>query len=63
MEDKKRPILYINACVRRESRTAKLAEKLLARLSESYEEICLQKIAFPVVDEGYLRKRDTGRAL
>ncbi len=58
MEDKKRPTLYINACVRRESRTAKLAEKLLARLSEPYEELCLQKIIFPVVDEEYLRKRD-----
>ena len=27
-----RPILYVNACVRKESRTKRLAEKLLSKL-------------------------------
>lgn len=52
------PILYVNACVRKESRTKRLAEKLLAKLGEPYEELCLEKIAFPVVNEEYLSKRD-----
>ena len=50
--------LYINACVRKESRTRILAEKLLAKLGEHYEEICLKDIVFPVVDSNYLDKRD-----
>ena len=44
-----RPILYVNACVRKESRTQSLAEKLELRLAE---------IAFPAVDEAYLDLRD-----
>ena len=53
-----RPILYINACVRKESRTRKLAEKLLLKLDEPFEEICLEDVAFPVVNEDFLSKRD-----
>ena len=53
-----RPILYVNACVRKESRTRKLAEKLLMGLDKPYEEICLEDISFPVVNEDYLSKRD-----
>ena len=53
-----RPILYLNACVRKESRTARLAEKLLLKLGKSYEEIRLEKIDFPTVNEEYLNKRD-----
>ena len=52
------PILYVNACVRKESRTRKLAEKLLAQLGKPYEEICLERLTFPVVNEGYLKERD-----
>ena len=51
-------ILYVNACVRKESRTKRLAEKLLSRLGEPYEELCLEKIAFSSVNEEYLNKRD-----
>ena len=54
----KRSILYVNACVRKESRTKKLAEKLLIKLGKPYEEICLEDITFPVVNEDYLNKRD-----
>lgn len=53
------PILYVNACVRKDSRTAKLAKKLLARLDEPYEEIILEDIRFPVVSEAFLNKRDS----
>ena len=53
-----KPILYVNACVRQESRTRRLAEELLMRLSEPYEEIRLEDIVFPVVDESYLIERD-----
>ena len=45
-----RPILYVNACVRKESRTQSLAEKLLSRLGGPYEELRLAEIAFPAVD-------------
>ena len=41
------PILYVNACVRNESRTKRLAERLLAMLGKPYEEIRLQEISFP----------------
>ena len=53
-----RPILYVNACVRKESRTQSLAEKLLSRLGGPYEELRLAEIAFPAVDEAYLDLRD-----
>ena len=54
----KHPILYVNACVRKESRTRRLAEKLLKKLDKPYEEIRLEKIAFSTVNEEYLSKRD-----
>ena len=51
-------ILYVNACVRKESRTRSLAKKLLARLDMPYEEIRLEDISFPAVTEEYLNTRD-----
>ena len=54
----KKQILYVNACVRKESRTNRLAVKLLSKLDGPYEELCLEKIAFPTVNEEYLNKRD-----
>ena len=51
-------VLFVNACVRKGSRTRILAEKLLAKLGEPYEELCLEKTAFPLVNEEYLNKRD-----
>lgn len=52
------PILFVNACVRKDSRTRKLAEKLLERLDGPSEEICLEDIAFPRADEEFLKLRD-----
>jgi len=34
-----RPILFINACVRKESRTKRLAEKLLQKLNTAIDEL------------------------
>ena len=53
-----RPILFINACVRKESRTRRLAEKLLLKLGRPYEEVRLDRLNFPPVTEEYLRLRD-----
>ena len=52
------PILYVNACVRKESRTRTLAEKLLSKLDEPFEEIRLEDISFPIITEEYLNMRD-----
>ncbi|MBQ3303238.1 MAG: NAD(P)H-dependent oxidoreductase [Clostridia bacterium] len=51
-------ILFVNACVRKASRTQRLAEKLLEKLGGPVEEIRLDGIAFPAVDEGFLEERD-----
>ena len=53
-----KPVLFINACVRKESRTKKLADQLLAMLDQPFEEIRLHEMHFPVVDESFLKKRD-----
>ena len=50
--------LFINACVRAGSRTKRLADRLLAKLGEPFEEVRLTDAAFPVADAAFLRKRD-----
>ena len=57
----RKPILYVNACVRTESRTERLAETLLRKLNKPYEEIRLADYPFPVVNEEYLNERDRFR--
>lgn len=51
-------ILFINACVRKKSRTRQLAAHFLEELGEPYEEVRLETIAFPVVNEAFLNRRD-----
>lgn len=51
-------MLFVNACVRKDSRTEKLARKLLSKLNKPFEEVYLNHISFPSVDEEYLTKRD-----
>ena len=51
-------ILYVNACVRKESRTRRLAERLLAVLDSPFEEVRLEEIAFPTSNEAFLNLRD-----
>ena len=53
-----RQVLYINACVRKESRTEKLAERLLLKVAKAYEEIRLEDLDFHLVNEEYLNMRD-----
>lgn len=50
--------LLINACVRKESRTKRLADCLLAERNEPYEEVRLDAVRFPTVDEDFLKRRD-----
>lgn len=51
-------ILYINACVRGASRTRRLAEYLLKKLSEPVCEVRLSELSLPAVDQDYLDLRD-----
>ena len=51
-------ILFINACVRTDSRTKRLADCLLEKLEGPVEEVRVAEIAFPVADEAFLAKRD-----
>ena len=51
-------ILFINACVREQSRTLILAKRLLDTLDGDIKEVQLEKIDFPVVDEGFINHRD-----
>ena len=51
-------LLFINACVRKESRTKMLADYFLSKRNEPYEEVYLNSIDFPVVDEDFLNRRD-----
>lgn len=50
-------ILFINACVRGESRTRRLAEKLLHQLGD-YEEVNLNKTDLQPISEEVLEKRN-----
>ena len=54
-----KPVLFINACVRKESRTRRLADAVLKKLKRPYEEVCVHEIRFPVVDEAFLERRDS----
>ena len=51
-------VLFINACVRSESRTRRLADRVLAKLNQPYEELRLEEIRFPFTDEQFLKMRD-----
>lgn len=54
----KKSVLFINACVRKESRTERLAKKLLSKLNSPDEELRLHEISFPVVNDDFLNMRD-----
>ena len=51
-------ILFINACVRDESRTKILADHLLSKLDDTVTEERLSDLNFPVGDEDFLYMRD-----
>ena len=50
-------ILFINACVRGQSRTKRLAEHLLARLNGTVTELRLSELPLCPLDEGVLERR------
>ena len=51
-------ILFLNACVRSESRTKQLADRLLARLDDKdVKEIRLWELDLPKVDETFINRR------
>lgn len=51
-------ILFVNACVRSNSRTKKLADYLLSQTRQQVDEIRLADVEFPAVDEEFLIRRD-----
>ena len=55
---KMKKILLVNACVRKESRTKRLADKLLEYLGGEAEEIRLEEILFGVSDGHFIEERD-----
>lgn len=50
--------LFINACVRADSRTKKMADALLGRLGGEVTELRLEDIEFPLVNADFLHRRD-----
>ena len=51
-------LLFINACVRADSRTKRLADCLLSVLREPVTELRLAELEFPRADADFLRRRD-----
>ena len=51
-------ILFVNACVRKQSRTLILAKQLLGTLEGEVKEVRLEEVDFPVVDEAFIDRRE-----
>ena len=51
-------LLFINACVKSDSRTKRLADALLSKIDDEIVEVRLEDVAFPVANEAFLHKRD-----
>ncbi|MCR5486706.1 MAG: NAD(P)H-dependent oxidoreductase [Lachnospiraceae bacterium] len=51
-------ILFVNACVRKDSRTKRLADALLEELGGDVEEVKLWEEDLPLADEAFLAERD-----
>ena len=51
-------LLYVDACVRGDSRTKRLADCLVRTLQKPYTRLRLEACAFPKVDEAFLNRRD-----
>ena len=56
--NRKKTILYIDSCVRRDSRTERLAQALLKELDGEVIQLRLEDMAFEPSDEAFLNKRD-----
>ena len=55
--------LFLNACVRAQSRTKRLADWLLSGLEDEIMELRLEELTFTKTDEAFLQKRDALIAL
>lgn len=55
-------LLYINACVRTDSRTKTIADALISKYPGPATEVVLEDIDFPKADEAFLIKRDELKA-
>ncbi|MBQ9269575.1 MAG: NAD(P)H-dependent oxidoreductase [Oscillospiraceae bacterium] len=51
-------VLFVNACVRGDSRTKRLADCLLSEIGRPVVELRLEEQRFPAVNEEFLRERD-----
>ena len=52
-------LLFINACVRKDSRTKLLTDRLLALKGQPVCELRLEDVVFPAVDEEYIEARES----
>lgn len=50
--------LYINACVRKESRTEYIAKQVLLKENESFVELKLDEVSFPKTNEEFINMRN-----
>ncbi len=51
-------ILFVNACVRKQSRTLRLANQLMDKLDGEIKEVKLETVEFPIVDEEFINRRE-----
>ena len=51
-------VLFVNACVRGESRTKRLADAVLERIGDEVTELRLWEMEMPAVDEAFIARRD-----
>ncbi|MCR4907829.1 MAG: NAD(P)H-dependent oxidoreductase [Lachnospiraceae bacterium] len=51
-------VLFVNACVRTDSRTRMIAERVLEKLEDEIKEVRLSEVEFPKTDERFLKYRD-----
>ncbi len=51
-------ILFVNACVRKQSRTLRLAKQLMDKLDGEIKEVKLEMVEFPIVDEEFINRRE-----
>ncbi|MBR1640832.1 MAG: NAD(P)H-dependent oxidoreductase [Butyrivibrio sp.] len=51
-------ILFVDACVRDDSRTKRLASEVLSRLKGEVKTVKLKDVKFEVTNQDYLRRRD-----
>ena len=58
-EEVRKMILYIDVCVRDDSRTSKLGEALLNRLGGDVVRVNIGEMKFDITDEAFLKQRDS----